>query len=420
MRLRAKLTFMKLPNDPNKFTSTFKYVEVARYVPPSEEYPKGNLSRFLRGKKGSAPFMFSPEEVQAYAEKYDNEGIYTSVFQYNNRDFEQASYMSSLYFDLDSSDLSASWSDTKRLYGYLQQFVPEDAIRVYFSGAKGFHIECEALALNTGTSEDLSNIFAFVAHTLADELELTTLDFKVYDIRRMWRLVNSRHQKSGLFKVPCKEIIYSASSVEDIQYYAGEQHFEDVPEQVFSFQANQWYREFVYKYEQSKLAQASSQQDLLTRFLEQGSGNIREYDHEKKFDQYKLFKNCPAVKNIVNKAYENHHLDHYERLFLCSLLTYTPESIEFLHKVLSQCSDYHFEISSSHIQDWIKRREYGIGGRPFTCAKAKQVGIMCSGCDSMEPKKKVMALDGNRYIETEEYSAPSPIRHAYTIPRGIQ
>lgn len=412
---------MKLPNDPSKYTSAFKYVEVARYVPPTEDYPKPKLSRLLKGDKGSDPILLNPEDLERYRVKYNSEGIYTSVFQYNNKEFASASFMSSLYFDLDSSDLALSLVECKKLYDHLLKYIPDDAIRVYFSGGKGFHIECEAIALNTGTSEDLSNIFSFIAHTLAEELDISSMDFKVYDIRRMWRLPNTKHQSSGLFKVPCKELIRSDASIEEIKEYASEPREEFVPEQQFNPQANFWYREFVYKFEQDKLSQATSQQDLLTRFLEQGSGNIRESMYtQKRFDQYKLFKNCPAARDIVSKAQTQHHLDHYERLFLCSLLTYTEDSIEFLHKVLSQCSDYHFEVSNSHIQDWVKRREYGIGGRPFTCAKAKQVGIMCSGCDAMEPKKKILALANNRYVETDEFSAPSPIRHAYTIPKGLK
>ena len=412
---------MKLPSDKTKYTSTFKYVEVARYVPPSEEYPKGNLSRMLKGKKGSDPILMSPSEVRDYSLKHGEEGIYTSVFQYNSKEFAGAAFMSSLYFDLDSSDLEQSLSDCRKLYSYLVKHIPDEAIRVYFSGGKGFHVECEAIALNTGTSEDLSNIYSFIAHTLAEELDLQSIDFKVYDIRRMWRLPNTRHQKSGLFKVPCKELIRNGGTIEDIVHHAIVQQEEIVPEQSFSPKANAWYREFVYKFEQDKLTQASSQQDLLARFLEQGSGTIREslYD-EKRFDQFKLFKNCPAARDMVAKAYAEHHLDHYERLFLCSLLTYTQDSIDFLHKVLSQCTDYHFEVSNAHVQDWVKRREYGIGGRPFTCAKAKQVGIMCTGCEGMEPKRKILALANNRYVETDEFSAPSPIRFAYTIPKGTK
>jgi hypothetical protein len=128
---------MKLPNDPSKYTSAFKYVEVARYVPPTEDYPKPKLSRLLKGDKGSDPILLNPEDLERYKVKYNSEGIYTSVFQYNNKEFASASFMSSLYFDLDSSDLALSLVECKKLYNHLLEHIPDDAIRVYFSGGKG-------------------------------------------------------------------------------------------------------------------------------------------------------------------------------------------------------------------------------------------------------------------------------------------
>jgi len=43
------------------------------------------------------------------------------------------------------------------------------------------------------------------------------------------------------------------------------------------------------------------------------------------------------------------------------------------------CEDFNYEKSTSHINDWIKRRQLGIGGRPYTCERANSAGV---GCDS--------------------------------------
>jgi len=415
---KVRQTFMWLPNDPNKYTSQFKYVEVANYIPPSEKYPKPKVARLLDWDTKES-VLLDENQVQAFAKKHNNLGIYTSIFQYNSKDLASADYMASLYFDLDNGNLEIATEEVTRLANHLLQYVSEDALRIYFSGGKGFHVECEAIALNTGTSENLPEIFNFIAHDLAKELDITSMDFVVYDARRMWRAPNSQHQKSFLYKVPCKQLILDSNHdniITALQWLAGKPAVLDVPEQNFEPKANAWYREYVYKYEQSKLHR-DNPQDLLARFMEQGSGNVREFGTEKVFDKFKLFMNCPTVKQMADKAEKFHHLEHYERLFLCSLLTYTDDAILFLHQILSQCSDYNFEVSNSHVQDWIRRREYEIGGRPLTCDKAKQLGIMCTGCDKMEPKKKIIQL-GDKYVESTEFSSPSPIRWAYSIPKG--
>jgi DNA primase catalytic subunit len=401
---------MRLPNDPNKFSSRFRYVEVAKYVP--------SLKSVIREKRDGKALLIDMDEVPGFSKKHDETGIYTSIFQYESTDIDTAASLGSLCFDFDSPDLEIAYSETSRLVDYLLTYIPESGIRTYFSGGKGFHVECEAIALNISSSDDIAGVSRYIAGDLVEELSLTTADLVIYDQRRMWRLPNSRHQSTGLFKVECMRLLREGAGLDDIVKHAMTPHPIDVPEQTFSFEANQWYREYVYKFERGKQEKANPA-DLLARFLEQGTGQIRFFsDEDKVFDKFKLFKNCPAVMDLAAKAERNHHLDHYERLFLLSLLTYTSDGIDFLNEILMYCSDYNPEISSAHINDWIKRREYDIGGRPFTCDKAKQVGIMCSGCDGMEARPKIAMLSDGKYIETGELSSPSPVRWAYTIPKG--
>jgi hypothetical protein len=400
---------MRLPNDPNKFTSQFKYIEVGRLFFNEKTQKPG----FTREKINGQPNLITVEEAYDYAKKHDDTAIYSSVLQYNSQHFDQAASLGPLYFDLDSDDLEISRSEAIRLVDYLLSYIPESALRVYFSGGKGFHVECEPIALGISTTDDLIGIFRFIARTITDELALTTVDFNVYDLRRMWRLPHTRHQRSGLFKVECLPVLRGSSSIDAVLDYAREPRYIDIPEQAFDYKANQWYREFTYKMEQLKIVKQSPW-DLMARFLEEGTGHIKSFkDVEKVFDKFTLLKKCPAVRDLEQKANTAHHLEHYERLFLCSILTYSPDAVRFLHEILSQCSDYHYELSNAHVEDWIKRREYGIGGRPFTCEKAKQVGIMCNGCTDMEPRRKVVQLESGKYIETGELSSPSPVRFAY-------
>lgn len=403
---------MKLPSDSTKHTAKFRYVEVGHYVE--------SLNQVIREKHGPKenrqPTLIDIEDVERFADKHDRTGIYTSIFQYDGDNFATATPMGSLCFDFDSSDLENARSETAKVVEHLLSFVPRDAISVYFSGGKGFHIECEAIALNVGSSDDNPGVYRFIADDLKRQLALESIDLVIYDSRRMWRLVNTRHQRTGLFKVECMQLLFGGMG--GILEYAKEPHPFEIPEQHFDMKANQWFKEYTYQYEQSRLAPKNTA-DLFARFLEHGSSNIKHFDdQEKVFDRYKLMKNCPAITSLYDKAKSVHELTHYERLFLCSLLTYTQDAIIFLHEIFSQCHDYNPEISASHIEDWVKRREYEIGGRPFTCAKAKDLGIICSGCDALEPRSKIVHLSDGTYTETGELSSPSPIRFCYTIPKG--
>ena len=117
------------------------------------------------------------------------------------------------------------------------------------------------------------------------------------------------------------------------------------------------------------------------------------------------------------QAIDNHFLEHEARLFLCSILSYTEDSVKFLHGILSNCDDYNYDKSSSHINDWIRRRQLGIGGRPYTCERANSVGVGCGNC-SLDQRKKWIKV-GDRYVESDELSSPSPIRFAYvSVKKG--
>lgn len=390
---------MKLSDDASKYTSSWKYLEVARYIP--------SLNRVIREKFNGNPVLLEKKDLQKYADKYNNTGIYTSVWHYDNKDLSKSTRLGSLYFDIDNNDMSISLEECKKLYLHLLKFIPEESIIVYYTGKKGFHIECEAIALGINPSNSLHETFRYIANDINKKLQMTSLDFSIYDQRRMWRLPGSAHQETGLYK-NCLNKNMLFSSIEKIVRYCSASIISDIKEQSFSPSANEWYRQYVYKIEEEK----NRPKDILAYFNEYGSkGRVSFDDSEKVFDKKQLLANCSAITRIEKEAKENKHIDHESRLFLCSVLTYTEDAVVYLHEILSHCDDYNFEKSSSHINDWIKRRELGIGGRPYTCKRANAAGVGCGDC-SLEEKNKWVKI-GAKFVETNEKNSPSPVRFAY-------
>lgn len=390
---------MKPVYEDGKFLSDWKYVEVARYVP--------SLSRVIRDKDGELPLVVDYNSVTSYAEKYNNTGIYTSVWLYNSKDLNSAVRYSNLYFDLDSKDILESQKETIILFEYLSKYIPEEAIKVYFTGKKGFHIECLATCIGISPSNELPTVYRFIANSIKSKLNLSCLDLSVYDLRRMWRFPGSMHQDSNLFKtLLTKEELYL--DIEKIYQIAASQRPDEYENTSFSYKANQWYRDMYYLMEEDK----ERSKDYLSYFNKHGSSGLKKVeDKPKQFTPRVLLEKCPAIKRIAEEAKNNKDLDHESRLFLCSILTYTDEAVEFLHGILSLCKDYNVERSTAHIQDWIKRREMGIGGRPYTCDRANSVGVGCGSCNLEERRKWVKI--GDRYVETNDKSSPSPVRFAY-------
>lgn len=416
---------MWIPSDPERFTSRFKYVEYAKYV--EEAFPlrdknaedpdaiigwrPGVIRKVKVVNRGTEeqekiPLKFTWDEVWKMAEKDGNVGIYTSVFNYESKVAGKGQCIANLYFDLDNEDINIAQLETRRLYTYLKTIIPESAITIYFTGKKGFHIECEAITLGIGPSGDLADVFRLVANDVEKKMELTSLDFSVYDSRRMWRLPNTKHQSTGLYKIAItpEELM---GDIVDILSAAKEPREHEVPEPFFDPKANEWFREFTYEQAKPSL----SPEEMMERFSKFGTGMVRDVG-EMQFDPEKLFTNCHAMERLWKKSEQEHYLNHEERLFLCSILTYSDQAIEYLHAILQNCSDYNEAKSESHIKDWVRRRELGIGGRPYSCARANSAGVGCGNCE-LEAKEKYQVI-GDRMVPTGEKAAASPIRFAYT------
>lgn len=390
---------------PEGYLSKFQYVEIGHYV---EYNDKANV---IREKDGDLPVFVRWDDLQPYIDRWNNTGIYTSIFRYSSPSLDAAVRLGPLYFDVDSDDAQQALLDARSIVRYLKGHVPTSAIEIYFSGKKGFHIECQPVALGITPTPNPADVYRFIANCIKDELSLSTLDFSVYEPRRMWRLPYSVHQSTGLYKLPLTSEELFQYDIEKIKDLAKIPRIIEVQPQEFNLKANEWYRQFTYKIEEAKQNRNITKQSVIERFQSHGSGHIVE--HEKEFDPIRLFEGCPAIIELWNKAETKHDLEHEERLFLCSLLTYTDEAIEYLHAILSNCSDYSFERSQSHIEDWMRRREMGIGGRPYTCERATSAGISCTGCDKLEPKPKYERINGKLY-PTNETTNPSPVRYAYS------
>lgn len=390
---------MKISSDPDKYTYSWRYVELAKHVP--------SLNRIIREKKDDQAVLLDVDHVYKYANKFNNTGIYTSVWHFNSQDISNSLRLGSLYFDIDNEDINISWEECKKLYSYLSNFIPEDSLIVYYTGKKGFHVECEALCLGINPSNSLHSTFRYIAKSISEDLDLQSLDFSVYDQRRMWRLPGTKHQDSGLYKNKLSnQMLFS--SVANIKEYCKILQDNTVLDQSFDYKANEWFREYSYKMEEEK----NKPKDALAYFNEHGSKSLISFSSsEKIFDKKELLTKCSAVSRIEKEAKEKHHLDHESRLFLCSILTYTEDSVKYLHEVLSNCDDYNPQKSSAHINDWIKRREIGIGGRPYTCERANSAGVGCGDC-SLESRNKWVKV-GDKFVETSEKTSPSPIRFAY-------
>lgn len=154
-----------------------------------------------------------------------NKDYYVSLYRYNEEHkkiFDEKKTLAGientetnrLYFDFDSKDnLAKAQEDTLTAANrLLERGIEESGINVYFSGSKGFSIEIEI-------NETINPAqFGAIIDSVAGDL--TTMDSVVREANRIVRIPNTRHQTSGLYKIPLTPEELVTLSVDEIKALA--------------------------------------------------------------------------------------------------------------------------------------------------------------------------------------------------------
>jgi len=180
-----------------------------------------------RGKLVPLDSVNAVEKIKNVIKNNSDSDWYTSLYYYNEeaktyfdknqsiKGYSGTALTNKLFFDIDyENDLEQAKKDAIEVLNRLIRKgvgVRTSAI-VYFSGNKGFHIE---LPIST---ELKPNELKIICSNIAKGLK--SFDPAVYDTVRLVRLTNTKHQKSGLYKICMSASKFYESSIEDIKEMA--------------------------------------------------------------------------------------------------------------------------------------------------------------------------------------------------------
>lgn len=135
--------------------------------------------------------------------KRNNTAIFKTAYTYNIKDQDKAFLYGDMYFDFDDESLALTKEDVIKAIEYLEKvfFVPKSYVNIYFSGNKGFHLLVGAEVLGVVPSKTLNLTYKAIARQIRNYTKNNTIDMRVYDKKRLFRIENSIHEKTGLYKV---------------------------------------------------------------------------------------------------------------------------------------------------------------------------------------------------------------------------
>lgn len=181
--------------------------------------------------------------------KRENLGIFKTTFNYSSENQDEAYLHGDFYLDFDSDNFELVRQDAIKAISYLKVVFglnnPIDQLKIYFSGNKGVHIIVPSVVIGITPRKDLNEIFKTIANAISEFSTNKTIDLKIYDNKRLFRIPNSIHEKTGLHKVEITldELRYSSES--EIRNIAKKQRYFTPKEYILCKQANKMYETFI-------------------------------------------------------------------------------------------------------------------------------------------------------------------------------
>jgi len=167
-------------------------------------------------------FLFD-EKLKAYHDKTGSVAGYSGLHTADG-----------LVFDFDGEPLDAVKISVIDFVKYLEAFyeLPVDYVRIAFSGNKGFHISIPFAAVcdNPKPTKNFYKIYKGIVQDIAGN-DWKYLDTSIYEIRRIFRMTNTKHIKSGLYKIPLTFNELQSLSIDEIRELAKQprKDFEQFP-----------------------------------------------------------------------------------------------------------------------------------------------------------------------------------------------
>lgn len=129
----------------------------------------------------------------------------------------------------DNSYLELSKSTTLILCDKLiAHDIPKDALQIGFSGGKGFSVDIKLNGFIT-PEEHRRLALEFVK-----DIPGADLDTKMYNASRVWRIPYTKHQKTGLYKIPLTFDELKTSSIQEIKDLASQEYEPVFPEYLIA------------------------------------------------------------------------------------------------------------------------------------------------------------------------------------------
>lgn len=197
-------------------------------------------------------------EFKDFRTKNGEHGLFTTAYRYDSPVIREANMIGNLYIDFDVTDIDIDFyqirTDAVRTISALKAIfgIEKDSIQIFFSGNKGIHFVIPAEVLGVQPHAELNMVFKKIAEDMNKLVKHQTIDTQIYDKVRLFRIPNSFHPKSGLYKVPITLEELQNSTLEDLKELAKKPRAPLPVKRTYSTQANRIYQDYIKEWDNEK------------------------------------------------------------------------------------------------------------------------------------------------------------------------
>ena len=214
------------------------------------EYGRNNQRMFARNR------YISYKEINEFISARNYYSTFCSAYRYNTTDIDNSLMYGDMYFDFDDvNDFERVRKDAIVVLNMIEVvfLIKKEWLKIYFSGNKGIHVIVPAEILGVTPSAELNNIYKYVANLAKGFTPNKTIDTKIYDNKRLFRIPNTIHEKSGLYKIPLTLQELQTLSISKIQSMAMNKREFQYPVYYELPTANRAYKKIIEEYSRDKI-----------------------------------------------------------------------------------------------------------------------------------------------------------------------
>ncbi len=293
--------------------------------------------------------------ISTLRKQRNNTGIFKTAYKYDIADQDKANLYGDFYLDFDSTSFELVRKDALKALSYLKVVFNLDIdnnCQIFFSGNKGVHVVVPAEVLGVTPMNELNDIYKTIAEALYAYIDNKTLDLRIYDKKRMFRVPNSIHEVTGFYKVniSLKELRYETYG--NIKNIASAKRTIVQPKRDYNQKAG----------------------NIFNNFIEKTKERIASYTNIKSTGTLKYLP--PCIKEILEQG----AIDGQRNNTIAIVASYYKASGKDMKEAFDLMNEWNETVTSKPVSNYeLKRTIQSIytSDMQFGCSSIKNLGL-CS------------------------------------------